>query len=132
VHRFYIDENLAPDLSGALGSVFTRDRFRSAKIENLLNEQDLPLFLELQSRKFDAIITLDLKQVDNVKERAGLRRAQLHWVGLEQEESGEAVVASLASKAFMGVARLSELWPDEPHMFQVGKSTKDPVRFERL
>ena len=132
MRRFYLDANLAPDLSEALSSVFTRDRFRSAKRENLLNEQDLPLFLELQSRQFDAIITLDLKQVENVKERAGLRGARLHWVGLEQEDAGQAVVASLASKAFIGVARLSELWPEQPHMFRVGRSALDPVRFERL
>lgn len=83
--KFFIDENLPPLLAKPISTLFRQHTFRTFKDENLGGTKDIPLFDELRSRRFDAIITNDAKQVVyNEPERRSLHENGLHWVGLSR------------------------------------------------
>jgi hypothetical protein len=101
--RIYIDENLPHQLAGALGRAFRQAIFSSHKDEKLTGVLDLPLFTELQARRFGVIVTRDIAQTIDADERKGLRGAGLHWVGVREPKSASglefysAIVSSIAA-----------------------------------
>ena len=101
--RVYIDENLPHQIAGALSRAFKVVIFSSHMDEKLTGVLDLPLFEQLQDRKFDAIITRDIAQTITGVERDGLRDAGLHWVGVREPKSASgldfysAIVSSIAA-----------------------------------
>ncbi len=76
--RFYIDENLSPNIAKPLGNVFTRHRFSTPSEANLIGLTDVAPFRELGQRDFDAIITADTQQAVVQQEREELRSNGLH------------------------------------------------------
>lgn len=101
--RVYVDENLPHQIAGSLARAFRNPIFSSHKDEGLTGVLDLPLFEQLQSRDFDAIITRDIAQSITVSERDGLRAAGLHWVGIREPQSAvgldfhSAILSSVAA-----------------------------------
>jgi hypothetical protein len=134
VRRFFVDENLAPHVAAALNAVYKRDKFRSAEIEGLRGVSDLDLFGQLRDRAFDCIITLDRAQTENEVERAGIRDAGLHWLGLQQPSGeGETIHSRLTAMALAGLPSLLGDWPATPHMFLVEASmVAGRIRIEAL
>jgi hypothetical protein len=94
--KFYIDENLMPDIAPSLIHVYKGHHFRCPRQEQLLGFDDLDLFPELAIRDYDCIITEDKEQLANDKERDALRDSGLNWVGFKKLPVGG--VAQLASQ----------------------------------
>ena len=82
---FYVDENLSHGLAEPLRRTFLRHKFLTPQACGLLGVEDVPLFQDLAAREVDCLITLDKMQLENPDERAGLRAAGLHWLGLSSE-----------------------------------------------
>lgn len=109
--KFYIDENLSPLVGEPVERVFRRHRFRTPAQEHLLGVLDIPLFQDLRSRDFNVIITHDVRQLEeNDGERAALRYAGLHWVGLgDPHEPG---VDGVALQAAALLAAFPQILPE--------------------
>lgn len=112
--RIYIDENLPHQLAGALGRAFRQAVFSSHKDEKLTGVLDLPLFNQLQARRFGVIVTRDIAQSIDVQERDGLRNASLHWVGVREPKSAaglefySAIVSAIAASVPTVLASVSQ------------------------
>lgn len=109
--KLYIDENLSPLVSEPVQRVYRRHQFRIPAQEHLHGVLDIPLFQDLRSREFDAIITHDVRQLEEREdERAALRYAGLHWIGLADPD--EAGVNGLALQAGALLAAFPRILPE--------------------
>lgn len=83
--EIFVDENLSPTLALPLNALFRSHEFRTSLDECLVGALDIPLFAELQTRGFNAIITKDSNQVVRKDvERRALYDNKIHWVGVAE------------------------------------------------
>jgi hypothetical protein len=119
-HKVFIDENLMPALSPVLGKVYVRHKFVAAKDCGALGLKDVPLFEYLKTLEMDAIITLDQKQLEIGDERAGLRGAGLHWIGVpEVRGHGTQLLALLTAVVVSGMHNVLDHWAATPHAYHL-------------
>ncbi len=52
-------------------------------------KKDVPLFRDAASRGYEAILTLDVAQLESVEESRALKRSGLHHVGIQQGRSAQ-------------------------------------------
>lgn len=103
--KFYIDENLTPELGGPLTRIYRGHQFRLPREEQLGGVEDIALFGDLAMRDFDAIITEDKAQLEDDNERDALRDSCLHWIGVAKlDGSGISQIASQLAVVLGGVA----------------------------
>lgn len=96
--KFFLDNNETPQILGVLAPVYHQHEFRTAFEEDLTDLLDIPLFHELSSRGFDAIITRDRNQLGDPHERRALRSCGLHWIGhKEPSTDGISIITSLTA-----------------------------------
>ncbi|NED96430.1 hypothetical protein G1H11_14060 [Phytoactinopolyspora alkaliphila] len=113
--RFFIDENLSPELENPLDRVFRQHKFTSARRAALLGTDDQDLFRELSARRYGAIITEDREQLEAQYERAALRDAGLHWLGVPKVPArGIAQIVYATSVIVPAVLYVLENWHDIP------------------
>mgnify|MGYP001231028491 CR=1 FL=1 len=109
--KFYIDENLMPDVVPSLISVYKGHHFRVPSQEHLLGLDDLELFPELALRNYNCIVTEDKQQLSNQEERDALRVANLHWVGFKKlPVAGVAQLASQVAIVTSGLGWVLDDW----------------------
>jgi hypothetical protein len=53
-------------------------------------KKDVPLFRDAAARGYEAVLTLDLSQLDSAEESRALKRSGLHHVGIAQGRSERA------------------------------------------
>lgn len=113
--RLFLDENESPALLPPLQTLYARQHeFRSAIDEQLLGTDDLALFTELRSRRFDAIITRDRAQL-SYEELDALLENNLHWIGhREPPLSGVAAIAMLGAAYFAALPTCCPYWSERP------------------
>jgi hypothetical protein len=130
--RFFLDANESDAILPPLVAVFPRHEFRSAAQEALADVDDLTLFPELARRRFHVIITRDLNQLSDPKERAALRAARLHWIGHRAPDATGELAVALTAAAYLAAlpfffAQVELLC--EPHSFRVqGVGTQQSQR----
>lgn len=113
--KIFIDENLPPLVARSLSATFKKHTFRSASDESLRSVKDIDLCHDLAERHYDAIITGDRNQLVRPAERAALRAAGLHWIGLPViDATGVEQIAAQLSLTVPAVADLLATWPDQP------------------
>lgn len=118
--KFYIDENLTPKMSGPLTQIYRHHQFRTPGQEHLGGVKDTPLFGDLAARDFDAIITEDKEQLEDIGERDALRGAHLHWIGVKQLDGrGTLQVASQLAVVLAGLYWVLEDWGDQPTIYKL-------------
>jgi hypothetical protein len=118
--RFFIDENLTPDLAQPLQKIYRKHMFKTALHEGLVNIDDVELFRDLDARGFDAIITKDGKQLILDHERAGLLDAGLHWIGVSDVGSnGEHQLALFTGVVAAGLHHVLGDWRSVPHAYKL-------------
>lgn len=117
---FYVDENLSHGLAEPLSRTFLRHKFLTPRGCGLLGVEDVPLFADLAARDVECLITLDKMQLENPDERAGLRAAGLHWLGLSSEGSlrGVAQIAAHLGMAAPAVAFVLDNWRARPTAYR--------------
>lgn len=131
--HFFIDENLSQSLSPLLAAIFRRERFKTASQAVLLATDDVDLFQELRARDFDCIITQDKMQLENPDERAGLRDAGLHWLGLpEMHLGGAAGLAAQAAMAGRAVATVLDEWAELPTAYHCSPLARDSIQLRQM
>lgn len=54
-------------------------------------KKDIPLFRDAARRGFEAVVTLDLSQLDSADESRALKRSGLHHVGIAQGRSAQGI-----------------------------------------
>jgi hypothetical protein len=54
-------------------------------------KKDVPLFRDAASKGYEAILTLDVAQLDSVEESRALRRSGLHHIGIHQGRSAQGI-----------------------------------------
>jgi hypothetical protein len=54
-------------------------------------KKDVPLFRDAASRGYDAILTLDVAQLESVEESRALKRSGLHHIGIQQGRSAQGI-----------------------------------------
>lgn len=54
-------------------------------------KKDIPLFRDAASKGFEAVLTLDVAQLDSVDESRALRRSKLHHIGIQQGRSAQGI-----------------------------------------
>lgn len=118
--KFFIDENLPADYAALLRRPFKAALYRSYVEEGLRRTDDVDIFPVLQTRGFTAIITQDRNQLFYDEERAGLRAAGLHWVGLVGVKGKGIRFHSQAVSALASVLPdlIAAIYPT-PHAFYV-------------
>lgn len=118
--KFFVDENLMPDLAAQLASIYRIHQFRPAVQDNLLGIDDLDLFTALRDREYDAIITLDHQQLVDHTERSTLAACGLHWVGVP-ELGGRGVhrLALVTAVAATGMHHVIQQWRNTPHAYHL-------------
>lgn len=82
---FFIDHNINLQVPNALSSLYLEHDFNHAFDVGLHELKDEELFETLASQQYDAIVTRDKNQLKNAAERAGLRSANLHWIGYQSK-----------------------------------------------
>lgn len=82
--RFFLDENISPRIAEALQFHFYDDKFVSAHHDaaRYCSVADVELMWLLEHDKFHAIVTIDKNQMAIAEERAAVRAAGLHWIGM--------------------------------------------------
>lgn len=124
---FYVDENLSPDLAHSLGRIFRQHRFLTPAASGLLGVDDLNLFIDLASRGVECLITLDKMQLENPDERAGLRSAGLHWLGVATTTgAGVQIIASHLGMAAPAVAYVLQNWHPHPTAYRCDPGGSGP------
>ena len=58
---------------------------------NWKGKKDIPLFRDAAAKGYEAVLTLDLAQLDSVEESRALRRSGLHHVGIAQGRSAQGI-----------------------------------------
>lgn len=118
--KFFIDENLPHVLAQPLSSVYRKHKFDTAQHTMLRSIDDQDLFIDLDDRGFDAIITLDRQQLVHHDERDGLAHAGLHWIGVPPVRAkGLALLASVTSIVIGGLHHVLDDWQDKPHLYRL-------------
>lgn len=118
--KFFIDENLTPDLAKPLAGIYSRHTFTTAVREQLLSIDDEDLFRDLHARAFDAIITLDGRQLIVPGERNGLADGGLHWIGAPHVgSSGEHQLSLFTGVIAAGLHHVLEDWRETPHAYSL-------------
>lgn len=66
---------------------------------------DGPLFRDAAAKGFDAILTLDLSQLDSLEESRALKRSGLHHVGIAQGRSAQGIngIARVIASVVVGM-----------------------------
>jgi len=54
-------------------------------------KKDIPLFRDAASKGYQAVLTLDVAQLDSVDECRALRRSGLHHIGIQQGRSAQGI-----------------------------------------
>ncbi|MGO4859616.1 hypothetical protein [Arthrobacter sp. 2MCAF14] len=128
--KLYLDENLPyTTLIEPLTKLFRTHVFRHPGQESLAGIEDVDLFGCLAEKDFDAIITQDANQLNNLDERDGLRSAGLHWIGVPQ--LNEAGLHGLGAVAGMVIAGLPYFFDDArsvPHIYKLKPMAKRELR----
>lgn len=65
---------------------------------------DVPLFRDAADRGYEAVLTLDLAQLDSIEEARALKRSGLHHIGIAQGRSAQRVKGILRVIASVVVA----------------------------
>lgn len=122
--KLCLDENINPHLAGALKPVFRRLSFTSVHQLNLTGLEDEALFVALAGAKIGGLITLDQMQLVNENERFGLRKANLHWIGLPMPDAkGYKQQALIASSLIAGLRTVIDRgFGEVPHMYMLPSS----------
>ena len=117
--RFFLDNNLSHRLTAPVAALLPDHTCCCARDEGLTAVDDVPLFAELRSRKFDAIITRDRRQLSNDEERSALVESGLHWLGTKDTQVGGLKGISLdCASITVGLAIvLPELLSGRQHAF---------------
>lgn len=117
--RLCLDENMNRKLATSLRPVFRGIGFTSVHEEQLLHEEDIPLFRELSSRGIDGIVTLDRQQLLQHEERQALRESGIHWIGLPHPDGRRYQIhAQVIATVVSGIrAILDQGFDDQPHMY---------------
>ncbi|WP_228002115.1 hypothetical protein [Nocardia australiensis] len=127
--RFFLDNNETDAILPVLKLVFHEHEFRTAAEEKLQDALDIPLFYELRSRTFDAIVTRDKNQLSRADEKAALRESGLHWIGhRDPNTEGINIITSLTAgylSAFPHILKHLERRP-EPTAFHVKAVERSP------
>lgn len=58
---------------------------------NWKGKQDVPLFRDAATKGYEAVLALDLSQLDSVEESRALKRSGLHHVGIAQGRSAQGI-----------------------------------------
>ncbi|ASW57253.1 hypothetical protein [Plantactinospora sp. KBS50] len=81
---------------------------------------DRDLFAYLGQSEFDAIITLDSRQLEDPEERAALIMHGLHWIGVPPIKArGQMFLALLTGTVTAGLPHVFEHWQDTPHAYHL-------------
>ncbi|MFS4506138.1 hypothetical protein ACMA46_07865 [Clavibacter sp. Sh2141] len=125
---FFVDENLGESTAAALRILFRGSLFRTAKNLQTRGLSDVNLLGRLSDEQFDGIITRDRKQLVHDDERVALRRAGLHWVGVDSFGSGRNAVSRMSpirvrsatmATLTLGLPLVLETWADRPTAYHL-------------
>lgn len=94
----------------------------------LFGIEDKDIFLALGERDIALLITADLAQVNNPREREGLADANLHWLGIPPIlATGIGLIAQVLSIVIPGVGHALEEWPEAPTAFFLSDPPKSVI-----
>ena len=80
--KILLDENFPSGSWAILTKQFHKCDFGRVGIQIPKGVLDLELFSLAQEHGYNAIITSDIKQINNTQERQACKNAQLHWIGI--------------------------------------------------
>ncbi|WP_103061556.1 hypothetical protein [Actinomyces qiguomingii] len=131
---FYIDENIADGVHKTLASVYRVHRFRTPKDEGLTGGvKDIQLFHDLALRGFDAIITMDGRQLENQDERDALAANNLHWIGFNMPTTrGADAIARQSATILAGMPYVLDHWANKPTAYHLPDLPGTPPDIEPL
>jgi hypothetical protein len=125
---FFVDECLGESTATALRAMFRASIFRTAKDLHTRGASDVDLLARLAQEDFDGIITRDRKQLVHADERDALRRAGLHWVGVDSFGAGRGASARMSpmrvrsatmATLTLGIPLVLEAWADRPTAYRL-------------
>lgn len=118
--KFFLDNNLSHLVSRPLQSVYLRHEFGTAHGEGLSHVKDIPLFAEIRSRGYDAIITKDMNQHRNLDERRAIFDNGLQWICHRMgKHPGIRGFALETATVVAGLQYVIEDLRPEPHLYIV-------------
>lgn len=121
-HKLFIDENLPPTIGPVIEQMFRRNlMIRSGYQESTHGMKDVPLIEHLSALSFAGIITSDFAQIDtNDDERAALRNAGLHWIGVPKPQAkGIAQISQITAAVISAMPQILAEWPSDPTAFRI-------------
>lgn len=118
--KFYLDENFPPDLLDTIRLIYDDHEFASWEDEGLSGATDVELFATLPDRGFDALLTRDRRQLENVDERTALVASGLGWIGLKENSlKGREKLAITAASLVAGLLHVIEAMNEGDRTFQI-------------
>lgn len=116
--KVYVDENESPYFAQHINLIYgpgTGATLHTPQEEGLCGVKDIPLFEELRTRNFSAIITRDRQQLRRVDPATGqseadkLHECRLHWIGhTTPAADGADLIAELTALYLSNWASLTE------------------------
>ncbi|MFB0835710.1 hypothetical protein ACX8Z9_04710 [Arthrobacter halodurans] len=117
-----MDENFAIQVSSHLKNMLPSHQFLTTNELGLEGEKDLQLFPKLKNLEIDAIVTHDLRHMEDADETMSLFENNMHWIGMKQTRQGTAGVTAIALQSAALLSALPMIlgdWRTEPTMYKV-------------
>jgi hypothetical protein len=127
--KFFMDENFVVQVSQHLRTMFPWHDFVTTQDLDLEGEKDLRLFPRLRELGMDAIITHDLRHLQEAEETRSLFDNKLHWIGMKQTPQGVRGVTAIALQSAAIIAALpliEQEWNTEPTAYKINALQRQP------
>lgn len=127
--KFFMDENFVVQVSQHLRTLFPWHDFVTTQDLELQGEKDLQLFPRLRELGMEAIITHDLRHLQDAGETRSLFDNGLHWIGMKQTPQGIKGVAAIALQSAAIIAALPLIeqdWSTEPTAYKINALQRQP------
>lgn len=124
-----MDENFVVQVSQHLRTMFPWHDFVTTQDLELEGEKDLRLFPRLRELGMDAIITHDLRHLQEAEETRSLFDNDLHWIGMKQTPQGVKGVTAIALQSAAIIAALpliEQAWNSEPTAYKINALQRQP------
>lgn len=127
--KFFMDENFVVQVSQHLKNMFPWHDFVTTQDLDLEGEKNLQLFPRLKDLGMDAIITHDLRHLQEPAETRSLFDNDLHWIGMKQAPQGVRGVTAIALQSAAIIAALPLIeqdWRTEPTAYKINALQRHP------
>lgn len=124
-----MDENFVVQVSQHLRTMFPLHSFETSQELGLEGEKDLDLFPLLRGIGIDAIITHDLRHLQNAAETRSLFENKLNWIGMKQSPQGVRGITAIALQSAAVIAALpliEQQWSAEPTAYRINALQRQP------